>query len=217
MDNMQIWNQVKDTPQEAQKTIPAGKLKGFTDIKPIWRLRRLTEVFGACGIGWKYEIVGKEFIPGANGEIMCFLDVILYYRNQDGSWSEPIPGIGGSMLTDTQKGNLVNNDDGFKNALSDAIGTACKALGMSEDIYYGKPDGKYSVPKESAPTPPPANPSAAADLVLNFGKYSGKTIREIFKTDRQYLAWLAGSEKTEPGVKAAVQMVLGAYNASKQG
>ena len=217
MDNMRIWNLVKDTPQEAQKTIPAGKLKGFTDIKPIWRLRRLTEVFGACGEGWKYEITRKEFVPGANREVMCFLDVNLYYKKPDGSWSEPIPGIGGSMLTDTQKGNLVNNDDGFKNALSDAIGTACKALGMSENIYFGKPDGKYSAPRETPQTKPPVSPAEAANLVLNFGKYSGMTIRDVFNTDKKYLVWLADAEKTEPGVKNAVQMVLGAYNASKQG
>lgn len=214
MDNMAIWNAVKDTPAEAKKTITGGKLNGFTDINPMWRLRKLTELFGACGVGWKYEIDNMHCLDGANGEVMVFASVNLYIRDGE-AWSAPIPGCGGSMLISTQKGSLVSNDDGYKMAISDAIGSACKALGMSEDVYMSGTGGsKYARPQE--PAVPPANPAAAADVRLNFGKYSGKTIREIYNTDKQYLVWLGENKDTKQDLKNAVRMVLEAANASKQ-
>ena len=57
MDNMVYYNQLCDTPKEARKTIEAGNLKGKTDINPMWRIKRLTEVFGPQGEGWKIEVV----------------------------------------------------------------------------------------------------------------------------------------------------------------
>lgn len=211
MENMTIWNAVKDTPAEAKKTITGGKLNGFTDINPMWRLRKLTELFGTCGVGWKYEIDNMHCLDGANGEVMVFASVKLFIRDGE-AWSAPIPGCGGSMLISTQKGSLVSNDDGYKMAISDAIGSACKMLGMSEDVYMsGSGGSKYARPQEA-----PQTPAAAADIVLNFGKYKGKSIREIYNVDKQYLAWLADNEKTEPGIRNAIRMVLGAVNAGKQ-
>ena len=55
MDNMTIYNKFRAVPQEAQKPISAGKLKNFTDINPMWRLKMLTEVFGPSGFGWYIE------------------------------------------------------------------------------------------------------------------------------------------------------------------
>ena len=80
MDTTEIWQALEQTPKEAQKEISAGRLKGFTDINPMWRLKRLTEVFGPCGIGWKFDIVNTYTIPGADGEIAAFVDILLYYK-----------------------------------------------------------------------------------------------------------------------------------------
>ena len=52
MDNMKFYNMGRTVPDEAKKPISAGRLKGMTDINPMWRIKRLTEMFGACGIGW---------------------------------------------------------------------------------------------------------------------------------------------------------------------
>ena len=59
MDNLKIYNAVREVPKEAQKSIGGGRLKGMTDINPMWRIKTLTEQFGACGIGWYYEITDK--------------------------------------------------------------------------------------------------------------------------------------------------------------
>lgn len=55
-DNMSLYNAVRTPPPEALKTIQAGRLKGMSDINPMWRIKALTEQFGPCGTGWKYTI-----------------------------------------------------------------------------------------------------------------------------------------------------------------
>ena len=55
-DNLELYNKVRSVPKEAQKPIQAGRLKGMTDINPMWRIKTLTEQFGACGKGWYFDI-----------------------------------------------------------------------------------------------------------------------------------------------------------------
>ncbi len=46
MDNLELYNKVREVPQEAQKSIAAGRLKGMTDINPMWRI---------CKNWWRME------------------------------------------------------------------------------------------------------------------------------------------------------------------
>ena len=205
MNNMDIWGKVESTPKEAQKEIGAGRLKGFTDINPMWRFKRLTELFGPCGIGWKYEITEKHIVPGANGEAKAFVDILLYYK-WNGEWSEGVPGTGGSSLVSAEKNGLYTNDECYKMALSDAIGTACKALGMSADIYFSKDRSKYTTAQD-APEAKMETVQDAASFVITFGKYNGKTLGEIWKTDIGYIEWLDDNEKTDPIIKKAITIL----------
>ena len=133
--NLYLYNQGKEVPETAQKEIKGGKLKGFTDINPVWRIKRLTEMFGPCGKGWKAPIVEKWTENGAGGEIIANVKINLFYK-ENGEWQEPIEGIGGSMLITTEKGQLVTNDEAYKMAYTDAISVACKMLGIGANIYY---------------------------------------------------------------------------------
>ena len=135
MGNMEIYDEVKIVPESAQKTIQGGRLKGMTDINPMWRIEKLTEVFGPCGVGWYYEIVNKWMEPGAGGEIAAFCDINLYIK-ENGEWSRPIPGTGGSMFVASEKNGPYTSDECYKMALTDAISVACKALGMAANIYW---------------------------------------------------------------------------------
>lgn len=60
MDNLEFYNSARSVPQEALREIKAGRLKGFTDINPMWRDKKLTELFGPCGIGW-YAPIDKQW------------------------------------------------------------------------------------------------------------------------------------------------------------
>ena len=61
-DNLALYNALRVVPQTAQKEIQAGKLKGFTDINPMWRIKKLTELFGPCGFGWWYRITEQQIL-----------------------------------------------------------------------------------------------------------------------------------------------------------
>ena len=151
MDNMRIYNAARAVPPEAQKAIIGGRLKGMTDINPMWRIKRLTELFGPCGTGWRYDITNREFVPGANGEIACIVDIGLQVK-EDGEWGDVIPGTGGAMYVSRERSGLYTDDEAPKKALTDALSVACKALGIGADVYYSKDRTKYDQP---APEPPP--------------------------------------------------------------
>lgn len=149
MENLKIYEQVRSVPAEAKKNIGGGRLKGMTDINPMWRIKKLTEVFGVCGIGWKYEIVEKWIETAmAKDEITANVIINLYIRDKERKWSDPIPGIGGSMLVASEQKGLYVNDECYKMALTDAISVACKALGMGADVYWDKDTTKYNDTKK---------------------------------------------------------------------
>lgn len=148
MNNMDIYNRFREVPQEAKRTISAGNLKGFTDVNPMWRIKKLTEEFGVCGIGWYTEITDKWLETGADGRTAAFVQINLYVKVDD-EWSKPIVGVGGSMFVNIFKGAQTSSDEAYKMAYTDAISTACKALGMAADVYYEKDRTKYNALESS--------------------------------------------------------------------
>jgi len=162
MGNMDNWNSVARPPTSALKAIGAGRLKGKSDINPQWRYKVMTEVYGPYGIGWKFEVVNKWTEAGASEQKMCFADVLLYIGDGKSGWLDPIPGTGGSMLVVKETSGLHTSDEGYKMAVTDALSTAMKIIGVAADIYLGNWDGsKY---KTEAPRPEPkAAPQKTTD------------------------------------------------------
>lgn len=146
MDNMKYYEAFRAVPENAKKTIAGGKLKGMTDINPMWRIKALTEMFGPCGIGWYYEVDNKwtEIVAA---EVAVFVDIKLYVK-ADGEWSKPIHGTGGSKLASSTKNGIEMSDECYKMATTDALSVACKQLGIGADVYWDKDKTKYSAPAE---------------------------------------------------------------------
>ena len=143
MDNLSYYEQFRKVPDEAKKLIGGGRLKGKTDINPKWRIKKLTEMYGPCGLGWYPEIVRTWVEPGVNNEHTANVEIKLYVKF-DNEWSKGIPGIGGSMFVAKEGSELYVDDDCYKKAYTDAISVACKALGIAADVYFEKdPDSKY--------------------------------------------------------------------------
>ena len=150
-DNKKIWDSLKRPPADALKTIKAGRLKGKSDINPQWRYEVMTEAFGVCGVGWKFEIVDHWIDEGSYEQKVQNVKVLLCVLYEK-TWSEPIPGVGGSMLIAKESGGLHTNDEAMKMAVTDALSTAMKMLGVASDIYRGAFDGsKYHDAKPEKP------------------------------------------------------------------
>lgn len=175
--NMHYYDKFRSVPKEACKEIGAGKLKGFTDINPMWRIKMLTEQFGPCGFGW-YIADEEHWTETIGNETGAFCKVALRVKVGD-QWSEPIIGIGGSKLAGKGKGDGLD-DEAFKMAYTDAISIACKNLGMAADIYYAKDRTKYNTvvdtPAPAKPAPAPAEPAKKEKQVFNSAHPQWQTI-----------------------------------------
>ena len=153
-DNMSLWNSWGRAPEEAKKPITAGRLKGMTDINPMWRYKMLTERFGPCGIGWYTDEAQYELHPGAQDQVVVVCRLKLYYRDpESGEWSKGVAGQGGSMLVAAETKGLYTSDEAFKMAYTDAISVACKQLGIGADVYWSRGETKYSLGKPGSQAP----------------------------------------------------------------
>lgn len=145
--NKRFWDLLKRPPPSALKAITGGRLRGKTDINPQWRLEAMTELFGPVGFGWTYRIVKQWLETGHGGEVAAFTEVELRVC-VNGVWSEPVPGVGGSMFIVQEKNGMYTSDEAYKMALTDALSVAMKQLGVAADVYAGLWDGSKYVERQ---------------------------------------------------------------------
>ena len=62
--------------------------------------------------------------------------------------------------------------------------------------------------------PLPTNATEGSEIILSFGKYEGKTLREIFKENKGYLEWLIKNDKADNRIKTAINMMFQAAQQS---
>src|SRR6056297_3286507 len=96
-DAIETYKVLAQPPKWALRQIQAGRLKGKTDISPQWRYQAMTEQYGLCGIGWKYEIVRLWQEAGPDGQVFAFAEIKLFIKTggvakAGGEWSASIPG-----------------------------------------------------------------------------------------------------------------------------
>lgn len=136
MGNLDLYNKLKVVPAEAIKPIQNGRLKGKSDINPMWRIKTMTEHFGVCGIGWKY-VITKQWTETYGTETKAYCNIDLFVK-VDGQWSDAIQGTGGSSEVTMERNGSYVSDECYKMALTDALSVAMKALGVGADIYFEK-------------------------------------------------------------------------------
>lgn len=71
-------------------------------------------------------------------------------------------------------------------------------FGLGIYIYAGEdlPDG-YEISKEEA-----------EKIIVTYGKYTGKTLKEIVEEDKKYLMWMVSQEGTKQSLKEAISKLL---------
>lgn len=215
MDNLKFYNMGRDVPDNAKKPIKGGRLNGMTDINPMWRIKKLTEMFGACGVGWWYEITNKQIVTDEYTlQKAAFVDILLYYVDpESGKESHGIPGTGGSSFVAQERSGAYLSDECFKMALTDAISVAAKALGIGADVYWNENGTKYSKERQETKM---ETVEDAANYALTFGKNKGKTLGELYKTDYDYLLWLYNNENTDPVIKTGIDILKQAVAKSRK-
>ena len=143
--NMRFYGKVQDTPKEAQKPFNNGRFSG-TDINPMWRIKKLTEVFGPAGFGWWTQNVKYNFVDAEQTKetaVFCELELVVVDPKTNEA-SHPIYGVGGNTFVAQRKAGPQSSDEAMKMAYTDALSIACKALGFSHDIYFQADRTKYT-------------------------------------------------------------------------
>lgn len=162
MENLKFYEAGAEVPANAKKTITGGDLNGKTDINPMWRIKKLTEMFGPVGLGWKIAIERLWLEDRLGDEVIANAAITLQvkYNGIDGEWSDPIPGVGGNKALKKDKRGEVCNDEAYKMALTDAISVACKLIGIGANVYWEKDATKYTGRQETSNKPynSPAEP-----------------------------------------------------------
>lgn len=175
-DNMMIYEAGRAVPENAQKSFSNGSFSG-TDINPMWRIKKLTEVFGPAGIGWYTEVL-SERAETYGDTVMAIVDINLYVKVGD-EWSKPIFGTGGNQLVQATKSGARPSDEGYKKAYTDALSIACKALGIGADIWYSKdvnadPTMKYAAGERQSKERQPVICAGCGAEILNGMKKGGE-------------------------------------------
>lgn len=193
MNNMRHYEQARNVPAEAKKKIGAGRLKGMTDVNPMWRIKKLTEMFGPCGVGWWYEITDKRIeYDEITNQKSAFVDILLFFVDTEtGEHSRGIPGTGGASFVNKETSGYHLSDECYKMALTDAISVAAKALGVAADVYFEQDKTKYAnqqdepqkTEKKTAKTEEPKAKKEESQLC----PICGKTVEEI--TDKNGKLW----------------------------
>ena len=164
MNNLAMYNKYAQPPDNALKAFNNGSFSG-TDINPMWRIKVLTEEYGECGFGWYVEPVRSWTEQSEKTvmvdqkektvvEISVFYEVALYVKRGE-AWSKPIYGVGGNTYAEfiKKRGSVVVSDEAYKMAYTDAIGIACKALGIGANIWWKSNDSKYTKNNYEDPVP----------------------------------------------------------------
>lgn len=175
--NLSIFNKVRKVPDNALKQINAGRLKGMSDVNPVWRILAMTDTFGVCGVGWKYEIT-KQWTETYGNEIKGFSNINLFIK-VDGEWSDAIPGTGGASFVAMERNGAYVSDEVYKMALTDALSVAMKSIGVAADIYFSKGADlgtKYAINEQAANGALPTQPTDPnLELILANIKVAGNT------------------------------------------
>lgn len=143
-DQMYIWSRVETTDPDMTERVNFGAFK-FTTIDAQYQIRRATELFGPCGLGWgirnqKFDmLVVDPADPHYN--LLCFTAQLWYLLNGQEASIDIAADI---ELFENTKNGWKRVSDPMKKVRTDALTKGFSWLGFSADVFMGRfDDAKY--------------------------------------------------------------------------
>lgn len=172
-DNVALWNSVQATDPQFTKTFSrAGGFQG-TAINPCYVVRRLTELFGPAGIGWKFVIENEDWIHGhfLDAQTRTIVHVIrghieyFYDPGDGGDWYSTGPQFGQTTFVGTNSKGIFTDEEAPKKSVTDCLTKCAVLLGFASDIHLGLWDSNKYINDpgavENNPFRAPAPPTTA--------------------------------------------------------
>ena len=145
--NLDLWLKVEKTDLAQTKAITGKPYKG-TSPKPYYLIRKATETFGPCGIGWGFEIIEEKLLDGAllapsfyERIHMARVRVWYEWNGKRGT----IEHVGQTAFSGKRRdGTPFTDEDAPKKSVTDALVKALSMIGFAGDIFMGRyDDSKY--------------------------------------------------------------------------
>lgn len=145
---MSLWKRVERTDPAFTKKVEQGGRKYFS-IAPYYVIKRATEVWGAIGIGWGFDIVESFFTEGAPFSYtyatgldpvmvrseMHTARVRLWYI-EDGKRGE-VEDYGHTPYIYGSKHGPITDFEAPKKSVTDALKKCLSLCGFSADVFLG--------------------------------------------------------------------------------
>ena len=172
-NNMKLWESVEKTDPKFVKAI-TGKSYNGSSPSPYYLVRKATETFGPCGIGWGFSIEDERLLDGAileGGTIekISHARVKVWYiwGGQPGS----VEHVGQTVFCGRRNnGKLFTDEDAPKKSVTDALTKALSMIGFAGDIFSGRwDDSRYvsDLKTEFAEAPPEIKPETVVKIALD--------------------------------------------------
>jgi hypothetical protein len=147
-NNLALWQAVATTDPKYTKAFKRGGGFSGTAINSTYLVRRATERFGPCGIGWGYTIVSEEFrdVPLPLGFVIHILQLELWYKlnTKDGLEVGRVRHFGQTTFVGKNQYGLFVDEEAPKKSLTDALKKCLTMLGFAGDVHLGLyDDDKY--------------------------------------------------------------------------
>lgn len=142
-----IWNAVCTTdPKHTKAFHRPGGFRG-TAINATYLVRKATEYWGPCGIGWGYEVMDEALMQGSpleNGVHTLIHKVRLkFWYVQDGQRGE-VMHFGQTTFVGKDKNGIFTDEEAPKKSVTDALSKCLSMLGFGADVHIGLyDDNKY--------------------------------------------------------------------------
>lgn len=142
--NLDLWDKVEKTPRAHTSAFNNGKFSG-TAIKPIYLIKRATELWGPMGIKW-----GARTISTHIEDNIVYMLVEVHYPTSHTEKVGTVQHWGGDVMFKGANADKPN-DEAFKMAFTDGISKCLSMLGFGGDVHMGRfDDSKYKAESSAA-------------------------------------------------------------------
>lgn len=198
-ENVKLWEAVCVTDPRQVKPITGKQYRGNSP-KPYWIVKRLTETFGPCGIGWGFSILSERMERLSETDVLSVATVRLWYV-LDGKRGE-LEQIGQTKASYLSKeGKLVVDEDAPKKSVTDALVKCASYIGFAGDIFMGLwDDSKYVdwAAEQYADAEPPPQRMSEDGIALHLKAFqAAKTLQSLKTAGDKACAVAQGMGDTE--------------------
>lgn len=169
----------------ANETIKTTDIKGKDYAEVNQRIKAFRMVYPD-------GIIDTTMVSNENGVCVFKAQVGYYEDTYDGC----VRWLGTGYAYEKENSSFINKTSYIENCETSAVGRALGMAGFGIDTSVASYEEVANAIQNQEVTKEEADA-----YTLTFGKYTGKTIKEVYEEDRQYLEWILGNRNDEKLLK----------------